>query len=334
MPFQLSRLTPDNIRRPPDWRWQLAKIAADDAVRPGVPYYPNLADKEAQRAFRFLLAVRRARNLHDERMIIDRWPDIHWAWDMRNETATNTEQRGDTIRYELEARLLTKEPMAELAKRFSAKLDNIIAYERLFFAVRDQLHNPTYIVHNVLGPNLQAELSEQDYPLLWKAYAFFRGSRILDELVSTYSFDAASLATSDDVKAMWAKDQSDMLKRKGAIAARTCRVTDRNRFRIIELCLQLMEIEQDAPTVVDDHHVGIVNMVGELEFSVAPAVPADLPALEARAGDQLREKLTRLTGLLQDNSAAGILKELPPPQYPQPAADKAAMEAAEASQGS
>lgn len=51
----------------------------------------------------------------------------------------------------LEARLLTSEPFAEIAKQFDTDAGTIDYYEQLFFNVRDRLKNTDWIAKTILG---------------------------------------------------------------------------------------------------------------------------------------------------------------------------------------
>ena len=88
----------------------------------------------------------------------------------------------DPVRFEVDARILAKEPFDSIAKKCHLSVPAITAYEALFFNVLDRLEATSYIAHTVIGPKLHEGLTPSDIDVLWKFYGYHGGSLVLDRL--------------------------------------------------------------------------------------------------------------------------------------------------------
>jgi hypothetical protein len=91
-------------------------------------------------------------------------------------------------RWELQARLLTCQPLGEVAEIMGLPLAVVQAFEALFFAVRDRLHAPAWIITQVLGPGAWHGFARSDIGKVWMALAYQGGPRVL-ELVMAVTRD-------------------------------------------------------------------------------------------------------------------------------------------------
>src|SRR5947209_388043 len=98
----------DNPRRPVDWRWQRARIALQKGVS------RRRDDPWICEAARFKRDFDNCRSDTDWYVLADRYPDLYWAHDL---ALNGGHGGGDSLRSEVEARILAREPFAAIARR-------------------------------------------------------------------------------------------------------------------------------------------------------------------------------------------------------------------------
>jgi hypothetical protein len=93
-------------------------------------------------------------------------------------------QESDSLpRWHLEARLLTAEPIEEVARRCALTQETVAAFHYLFFDVRSSLPSRDYILHRVIGCQGLAGFQLRDSKQLLQSYAYLGGPRVLDSLL-------------------------------------------------------------------------------------------------------------------------------------------------------
>lgn len=147
-------------------------------------------------------------------------------------------------RYEIEARILARQPYADITKQLAVPEESIEAYERIFFNVKDRLNNPGYIIHQVIGEKIHKPMTDPDFGILLKAYAYFsQSAELVNALVSTFPPDA----TAGDINSYLAADGRFSTRRKAALAARMMGLDNGlNKFNFLEINTKLIEAEQEA----------------------------------------------------------------------------------------
>lgn len=150
--FLISFLTlsEDSPNRPPDWRWRKALSLyglgysvedlnnlhnIDNQTRAAFDYICGLYEPLTNRDIDFLAAVNYAET-QANRYIID-------AFSIYEDIASYK-------RAELEARILAKQPAKQICKKFDINSSILRWYKWLFFDLRNNLDNPTYVIHNVI----------------------------------------------------------------------------------------------------------------------------------------------------------------------------------------
>lgn len=160
---------------PLDWRWRYCQLRAKQRGAQSIK--SNDADLEA--GVRFLTALRRCRTT----AAVDQLARRHWHLAAAH-TINTTEP--PFARWLLEARLLTGEPLTEVAAKLRLQEETVRVYEQFFFAVRDRLHAHSFILTQAIGQPDQRSLTEEDIGILVKFVAFVGGPDVLDSALDYY----------------------------------------------------------------------------------------------------------------------------------------------------
>jgi len=162
---------PDNLFRPPDWRWRRAAGLVDG----GGPLCPGHDDGPVQEAVRYLRAWRGCRAEEELQRLAWEMPDLHGAHQLYLARSFQT--------WEAQARLLTEESFAQVAEKCGSDPRVIETYHDTFFHVRDRLHIDSYIGFEVIGPKAHRGLTEADIDVILKMYAYSGGPVALDAVL-------------------------------------------------------------------------------------------------------------------------------------------------------
>jgi len=171
--------------------------------------------------------------------LMNSWPVLYEAWVIYQDT------EAITIKGEIEARILAKEPFADIARKATVSEDAVTAYELYFFNVADRLEAPSYITHQVFGKSVQAGLAERDYDLLWKMYGYWCGPMVLDALIFKFN-NPSRPETAESVSALWGDDFSESVRMNTAIMMRQKTTEWEHQVEVGNLYLRMLEIERSA----------------------------------------------------------------------------------------
>jgi hypothetical protein len=165
---------PANPFRPVDWRWRRATALLDGGHPPS-----SADDRAVGEAAAFLRAWRGCKDEADRQRLALDLPALYGAHQLSRAAEP-------FARWEVEARLLTEEPYAQVAEKCGSSLQAIEAFHDTFFCVRDRLHSEGYILHQVIGPKAHAGLTEADVDVILKLYGYGGGPLVVDALVRYY----------------------------------------------------------------------------------------------------------------------------------------------------
>lgn len=231
----------DHPYRPVNWRWERARILRDYGKQaPG----QDLDDKWTRSAANFRTAKDSCKDELTLYTLFDKHRDLAMAYELWDENSTNTTGRSNPMRYEIEARILAKEPLEQIAQKSRVPIAALRWYEKLFFNVIDRLDNDMYIMHQVIGDAIQRGMTDRDYAILWKLYAYRRGSAMLDFLISTFADWSKPSPAQLDAALM--DDFRLNTRRKAMLASRSMGVNQHTADRIVELHTKIIEIEKVA----------------------------------------------------------------------------------------
>lgn len=255
---------PNNPLRPVDWRWERARILREQKLK-----FSKYDDKWVKLAYKFQLALMGCKDDIDRFELLEKNPTIYFAYVLKGQAQPEAKLY---IKSEIEARLLSRQSYDEIAKKCSCTPETIDAFENLFFNINDRLDNPTYIVHQVMGPAIHRGLYQREYDLLWKLYGYFCGPLVIDALTTTFT-NPVRPGNSDQVDSMFVDDTRSTMRRKAALAARSISVTDMTQLAILEMYTKFLEIEKDTPgasskDMIEDNISEMMKTLGKSGWAV------------------------------------------------------------------
>lgn len=166
-----SRFDP---RRSPTWRYQRAQRLLSGVEAP----HPERDDADIRALRKYYLIKRRLRQRFDDESRLEHELSAQfgylWAADR-----IFFEGRSDRVRYAVEAMLLARTPVDEIADFAAVEPATITVYERMFFNVADRLDNKNYIGSVVLMDAFMSGLSNRTREITAKYFGYYAGPVVL-----------------------------------------------------------------------------------------------------------------------------------------------------------
>jgi len=292
-----------NPRRPVDWRWQRACYL----VETNIAVSKHRDDSKIKLAKTFKTAVGSAHNENQFIAIMDRWPDLYEAWNIYQS------ENDVELRYELEARLLSRQTGKEIASKIAVTPETTALYESLFFHITDRLDVPGYITNVVMGNAIHRGLAQRHYDLLWKMFGYWGGPLVLDHLI--YQFNKPIVPTTKEgVSTFWDDDVKQHLRLKSSLATRMAPINWQTSIEIVNLYMKLIEVERGAGAGVGsgDAAVRVLNNVllempwGKAVHNRTPEKNVEVAAYDTRGVGLRAEDLMIISagGSLEPNRKA------------------------------
>jgi hypothetical protein len=167
--------------REPDWRWlRAAALAADGRPIPG--HY----DARTRQAVRFARALHGCADDAARAKLTRRRPALAAAHALYAAEPS-------WPRWELEAWLLTDEPIEQIAVRMEMHDDVVATYHDLFFDVRGRLQAKDWVAHHVPGGEAHRRPDRCDPGVLLKLYGYHFGAVVLESLLAYFRAPPAPL---------------------------------------------------------------------------------------------------------------------------------------------
>lgn len=223
-------LRANNRHRPPNWRWQRITQLVERRGR----ISQRRDDEWIVEGRKFLTAANRCQTDEEHIDLAYAAPERYEIWALY-EGGKQTEQTRGAI----EARLLAREDVEEIARKTGYPAKAIELYHHWFFDVRDRLAHPDLITTCVFGKSIQAGLSERDFDLLWKLYGYAGGGELLDMVINKF----APAGSAKRIVAFLQDDFMATLALKGNIAMRTMPISYQTQLEIANLWMRLREME-------------------------------------------------------------------------------------------
>lgn len=240
--MSLVSFSSSNPWRRPDWRWQRALSFLDEgAPRPSRRKDGPSSFNWIWKAIRFLRRYRSIQTDLEELQLADEYPDLYWSYYVYRNTH-------NPQKHAIEAHVLARDSDFDIAQSCGMATKIIEAYESLFFDVRARLHHRQYILHCVIGPELQRSLTDGDYAILWKLYGYFLGPHVLSALESKFP-TAIWCGSPDAVGAAVMDDAISTLKLKAALAAKTIPVDGRTQIELLHAFTKFVEVERNSDSL-------------------------------------------------------------------------------------
>lgn len=264
------RLHADHPYRPVNWRWLRARELRAAGAKP----LRRSDDNLIATALRFQIDLAGCRNPADRRRLFDRSRQVYLAYELYDEdefAVAGRPGRAHPARYEIEARLLARQPRHEIADRLAVPEGAIVYYERLFFNVSDRLRNVGYVIHSVIGPAVHRGLSDREFDVLWKLFGYMWGKAAVDELATTFEGGLPRKLTHAMLTAAWSDDARRTVRRKSALAARALAINSYTQLQLLEVHARFAEVEQktgDTAGVAGDYLANIASMLSGARWGV------------------------------------------------------------------
>jgi len=278
----------DNPRRAPHWRW-LRAVEIDS----GGQRATRAVDGEAgftwiRRASRlkrrFEAAGNRSAALY---RLVQYDRELFWAHNMWSDERA-------PMRWAIEARILAGESDADIARRIGTDPGIVAAYAEVFFDVRNMLENRDYVVNVIMADAVARGVTERQFDLLWKMFAFHGGSHVLDAVMSKVTA-LPRPERSDDVGGFFQDFAVNTMKQKAAIAALTVPINTHTQLGLIDSFVKYTEIEKTSENT-SKAHATIVDNIGAM-----------MAALPFKIGTKLDSAADKM--LPFDNGAAELRNE-------------------------
>jgi len=166
-------LRPTNPLRPADWRWHTAKHLATTRAK----WAWRRADDGVRAAHRFQRQLVRYRSLRTLTKLQAGPPPMSDQL-----SALLLWRENDSRRHEIEARLLAKQPLADIGNRLATTCGAIRWYKEWFFDFRD---HPDLMAATVFPLHDQACEEATLIYRVWKLAGYYGGADVLDVLINT-----------------------------------------------------------------------------------------------------------------------------------------------------
>lgn len=265
----------DNPRRAPHWRWLRAVEIDKGGPRPSRAIDSEEGFTWIRRAVRLKRRYDLAANKPDAlyRLIqYDR--ELFWAHNMWLDDKA-------PMRYAIEARILAGESDEQIAKRIGTDAGVIQAYAEVFFEVRGLMDNWDYVVNVIMADAVSRGVAERQYDLLWKMFAFYGGSHVLDAVISRFTI-LPKPDKPEDVAGFFQDFAVNTMKHKAAVAALTVPVNTHTQLPIIESFVKYTEIEKTSENATHAHAT-IIDNIG----AMMSALPFKIGTKLDSAGDKM-----------------------------------------------
>jgi hypothetical protein len=166
-------LHPKNPIPPVHRRWRIAELVAGGFTA----WETDREDPWVQRAVTYLKTASAAGTSTEQ-----------IAADLADVDAALQVHKGDTLtRGVLEARILARLPVEQVAAACQLTVGAVQAYEALFFDVRDHLAYPDYLIPVVIGAKLHYGITAEDVDVVLKHVGYVGGPILVDWLVDFYT---------------------------------------------------------------------------------------------------------------------------------------------------
>jgi hypothetical protein len=323
-----------NFFCPPDWRWdRVLRLCArcprpgrctrrdDDYIRKARAFYLRWAEQETEQS--------------REQLGMEE-PALYRAFELYERTPEEPE--GALF---LQARLLARQPYAQIADALATAPATVEWYEALFFNVADRLQNTDWITMHVLLPAVMRNRpvpvdADEGRPMPFcdsvvarpfldgslKFFAYFGGPQVVDVMIA--GFQAGKPLRSREDMAAWFDDHWALtIKRRSAQAALQVEVTQSNVMGLFATHAKMMKLVRsqgaaDQQCTTTERH--IQAMLDELAGVVGPEGIAAYANAGSGRFDKLAAKLTEeeFLKLVSGATLAGPQDQgrdpLPPPR--------------------
>lgn len=298
--------------RSPSWKWDRAVHIRRGSQPPAsIELDSENGEFWINRAVEFQHALENNPDPLSNKDLIVLYGDVYTAYELYTDSST-------LFKSELEALILAAVEQEELAVESGIPAKAIRAYEELFFDVRSRLDNKMYILHCVLGPEIQ-NISKRDTDLIWKLFGYHYGPEMVRAMVSRM-INPQICATPDTVESALEADVIKSIKLAAAVAAKHPDGGDRNQRRLMDTFARFMEIDkmEDFSQGSDQAQVWqhVNAMINSMNFTVGNVDKKSTMGKYLTSSVDLSQKEiidVSITGTAPDAEAQADLKYPPVP---------------------
>jgi len=249
---------------PVDWRWRRASFLASEPT--ACRHEPD--DDWVRSAVDFLGARSRCHTESDQRSLAHTMPSLWQAH------AAFTAQP-PFVKWAVEAYILAKEALPEIARKCGLIPDAVIAYERVFFAVAERLECTFWIVSQAIGEKVFTGLTERDLGLVWKLLGYNHGPVLLDSLLHNV-LHRDRPDNPEQAEQCIAREMQSLLQRHAALASLFLPVTQKTALKILRLHDQQRVREEEDELAKSQNgsianHVVLAQVVAAVEAVGCPS---------------------------------------------------------------
>lgn len=226
-----------SIDRAPDWKWQRVKGIVDGTQAESTSLLDTPDGSSwIHRALEFYNSYTCDSDPLSNTELMTVYGDIYQAYRIYID-------EDSLFRWELEASVLANVESAEIAVAVGSSESVIVAYEALFFDVRERLDRPAYIRNYVIGKDVQA-IDYKDYDKLWKHYAYDNGGYEVLKAVIKGSINPPVCTTPDMVVECLDKDISNSVRIQASAISKNLPRAYKEKGSIVDAAIELMRLDK------------------------------------------------------------------------------------------
>ncbi|MEQ8788445.1 MAG: hypothetical protein RIC55_19195 [Pirellulaceae bacterium] len=162
-----------NPMRPADWRWR----RAEHLVTASKKHCRHRDDEVTGEAVEYLRRRRRCKSREQVDNLAHRMPDIA--------TARRLHVEGGLLMAMVQARILARQPTAEIAQHMALADAGIATYEQLFFDVRDRLDARCYVLLAAVRGSSDEDVATGRVYQAIRLLGYFGGPLVIDRVHTT-----------------------------------------------------------------------------------------------------------------------------------------------------
>lgn len=217
-------------RRQLQWRWQRASELGKSGEEPD----PVYDDGWTRRAFGYQRLV----DDHPAETLAEAMPDIHAACQLH---AT-----GNMQRWELEARILSRESPETIESKTGIAAPVVECYQKMFFNVLGRIDCKTYIAAAAIG---QRPFNGLNVAPIWNHFGYFHGPCVLDSVIADFREAGKPDYTHLIADPQWWKGRSRFQRTiDRSISMLLFNIDSRNAMALFRMQLAFQALEQRGET--------------------------------------------------------------------------------------
>jgi hypothetical protein len=246
----------------PDYRWALVTQLVEDNESPS-----RKAEQCIRETFRYLRRFKNGR-VADIPILQRDYPAVY--------IAHNLHSHFDSVRWLIEAGLLTEATSDEISEYVGYSADVVEVYSKLYYDVRHKLNNRGFILNQIMFPAVYRGMDGRDFDFLYKILGYCSGWDTLKQFIEAKEMDP-------EVETWVMRSFNSRVKKLAWIATHRIDVNQYNAADIISMGLELQKTEREGGVGVGQQQ-GVEAMKTLLSYcKMSIMSPIDAPEITAEA---------------------------------------------------